>query len=254
MSGLAQMDAVVNKERVRVIPAGGDERPIGVRQAGAAVFRGVAAGLGQLLDRTPTRRGGVGGDQEHIGLPPSRPPNAVHRVGAGAAELCTTHPGVPVVPSEKDRDQIRLGDGCQPAGDQDHVLTELRPADRRIDDRHVRSVGIFQPLPQQIDPADLAVGPVPLVGQRIPGRGPTPACRMSLVKNELGESASNRNRTALPTRPSTKLAEPFSLSGANRISSIDAMTPASWALTGGNAAINTIAAKTTILNTAPPLG
>src|SRR5271157_2760950 len=77
---------------------------------------------------------------------------------------------------------------------------------------------------------------------------------MLLVKNVLGASASNRNRTALPTRPSTKLAEPFSLGGANRISSIDAMTPASWALTGGNAARNTSAAKTTILNTAPPLG
>jgi hypothetical protein len=33
MSGLAQMDAVVNKKRVRVIiPAGGNERPIGVAQ------------------------------------------------------------------------------------------------------------------------------------------------------------------------------------------------------------------------------
>jgi hypothetical protein len=49
---------------------------------------------------------------------------------------------------------------------------------------------------------------------------------MLLVKNALGASASNRNRTALPTRPSTKLAEPFSLGGANRISSIEAMTPA----------------------------
>jgi hypothetical protein len=77
---------------------------------------------------------------------------------------------------------------------------------------------------------------------------------MLLVKNALGASASNRNRTALPTRPSTKLAEPFSLGGANRISSIEAMTPAFWALTNANAPRYTSAAKTTILNTAPPLG
>src|SRR5271157_577414 len=76
---------------------------------------------------------------------------------------------------------------------------------------------------------------------------------MSLVKNVLGASASNRNRTALPNRPSTKLAEPFSLGGANRISSIDAMTPASCAQVIGTAARNTSAAKTPILNIAPPL-
>ena len=55
---------------------------------------------------------------------------------------------------------------------------------------------------------------------------------MLLVKNMLAASDSNRNRTALPTRPSTRLAEHFSLGGANRISSIEAMSPSCWANEG----------------------
>ena len=185
MAGPAQMNAVVDKESIAVVVAGGIKGFLCVREAGVAVAGGGAASQGELVRFFPAGRRWIRGEDEHVRLSFRLATDAVNGVAAGLVELLAAHAGVPVIPTEEDRDEVGLGHLVEPPRDQHEVLPQLSPADCRVVDRHSRLKLCLEPAGKQVDPADLAVGPVPAICERVA------EChdRDGLAGAELGQDA-----------------------------------------------------------------